>query len=283
VSVVARRERPVRLTWPSAHSVLLWSVSIVAIVFLVAPTVFVIVVSFGKARFVEFPPHGVTLKWFGGIDSTFWSAFRFSLEVAVVSTVVSLVLGVTAALAIVRGRFAGRGLVNAFARAPLQVPYIVTGIAFLQFYRLVLDHGGPQLTGTPAGLIVAHTIVTTPFVLSAAIAGLAAFDTELETAAYGLGMGRVATFFRVTLPSIRPSLVAGAFFAFLVSFDNVPVSLYLSGDQVTLPVLMFQTANTAPSPTLYAVSSLVTAFSVVAVVLVNRFVGLRNAASASRA
>jgi putative spermidine/putrescine transport system permease protein len=283
VSVGAPARRPARLARPSLHALVLWSISAVAIVFLVAPTVFVIVVAFGKARFVEFPPHGLTFKWFGDIGSTFWSAFWFSVEVAVVSTVVSLVIAVPAAYAIVRGRFAGRGVLDAFARAPLQVPYIVTGVAFLQFYRLILDHGGPQLSGTSLGLIAAHMIVTTPFALSAAIVGLAAFDAELETAAYGLGMGRLATFFRVTLPSIRPSLFAGAFFAFLISFDNVPVSLYLAGDHVTLPVLMFQTANTAPSPTLYAVSALVTAFSVVAVVLVNRFVGLRNAASAGRA
>lgn len=275
--------RRVHVTRPSLHDVLLWSLSAVAMAFLVAPTVLVIVVSFGQARFIDFPPSGFTLDWFGDISGTFWSAFWFSLQVAVVGTLVSSVLGVTAALAIVRGRFAGRGLVNAFARTPLQVPYIVTGVAFLQLYRLVIENGGPQLGGTSAGLIIAHSIVTTPFALSAAVAGLAAFDTKLETAAYGLGMGRIATFFHVTLPSIRPSLLAGAFFAFLVSFDNVPVSLYLGGDNITLPVLMYHTANTAPSPVLYAVSSLVTAFSVVAVVLVNRYVGLRNAATATRA
>lgn len=279
MTALARKPPRMRVRRPSLHSVVLWTISSFAIVFLVAPSLLVVVVAFGRERFIHFPPDGFTLGWFEGIGPTFWSAFWFSLKVGLVSTAISLVLGVTAALAIVRGRFAGRGFVNAFARAPLQVPYIVTGVAFLQFYRLIVANGGPQLSGTSVGLIVAHTIVTTPFALSAAVAGLAAFDTRLETAAYGLGMGRLKTFFRVTLPSIRPSLLAGAFFAFLISFDNVPVSLYLGGDQVTLPVLMFQTANTAPSPTLYAVSSLVTAFSVIAVVLVNRFVGLRSAAS----
>jgi putative spermidine/putrescine transport system permease protein len=270
---LSRRLARVRL-----HSVLLWAVSALAIVFLVAPSIFVILVSFGEGRFVRFPPSGFTTEWFGEIAPVFWSALRFSLEIALVSTLIGLVLGVPAAHALARGRFRARGVLDAFLRAPLQVPYIVMGVAFLQYYRLVAEAGGPALRGASAGLIAAHVIVTVPFILSAAAVGFEKFDRNLEDAAYGLGMGRVRTFFRVTLPSIRPSLVAGAFFAFLISFDNVPVSLYLGvADESTLPVLMFQTAETAPSPALYAVSSIVVASSVLAVVLFNRYVGLRSA------
>jgi putative spermidine/putrescine transport system permease protein len=260
------------------HSVLLWAVSALAIVFLVAPSIFVIVVSFGEGRFVRFPLRGGTTEWFGEIAPVFWSALWFSLEIALISTAISLVLGVPAALALSRGRFRARGFVDAFLRAPLQVPYIVMGVAFLQYYRLVADAGGPSLRGTSAGLIIAHVIVAVPFILSAAVVGFEKFDRNLEDAAYGLGMGRFRTFFRVTLPSIRASLVAGAFFAFLISFDNVPVSLFLGvAEESTLPVLMFQTAETQPTPALYALSSIVVASSVLAVVLFNRFVGLRSA------
>lgn len=263
-----------------AHSLGLWIVSLLAMAFLVAPTVFVIIVAFDPARFVSFPPHGFTTDWFGRIGSDFWAAFELSLELGAVSTAISLVLGTTAALALVRGRFAGRVFASAFARAPLQVPYLVIGIAFLQFYRLISDHGGPDLQGSFVGLVIAHTVVTVPFALSAAVTGLQQFPSNLEAAAHGLGMGRVRTFFAITLPTIRASLLAGAFFAFLISFDNVPVSLYLAGTQQPLPILMFQTANTAPSPALYAISTIVIVMSVLAVVVLNRFIGLRAVGSA---
>jgi putative spermidine/putrescine transport system permease protein len=285
IAPTAKRPRAIRLyragrldgpgTRLSPHSLGLWIVSVIALVFLLAPSVFVVIVSLDPARFVSFPPHGLTLDWFGRIGAEFRSAFMLSLELGAVSTAISLVLGTAAALALVRGRFRGRGPAGAFARAPLQVPYLVIGISFLQLYRLLSDHGGPDLNGTLLGLVIAHTVVTVPFAFSAAYTGLQQFPTALEDAAYGLGMGRVRTFFAVTMPTIRPSLFAGAFFAFLISFDNVPVSLYLAGTRQPLPVLMFQAANTAPSPTLYAVSTIVIALSVVAVIALNRFIGLR--------
>jgi putative spermidine/putrescine transport system permease protein len=260
------------------HGALLWAMSGGALAFLVLPTVFVVVVSFGRDRFVSFPPDGLTLAWFGQIDPMFWSALWFSVQVAVIATLTSLLLGVPAALALVRGRFRLRGLVGALVRAPLQVPYIVIGVAFLQYFRLAGETLGLQLQGTPAGLVIAHVVITVPFVLSAVAVGLERFDPNLEHAAYGLGMGRVRTFFHVTLPVIRPSLFAGTFFSFLISFDNVPVSLYLGvAHHNVLPVAMFLTAETSPTPSLYAVSSVVTVLSVVAVVAFDRLVGLRSA------
>jgi putative spermidine/putrescine transport system permease protein len=270
-----------RLSWAALvapHRVLLWTVSACALVFLVLPTLFVIVVSFGRDRFVTFPPAGFTLAWFEQIDPVFWSALWFSVQVGVVATTVSLILGVPAALALVRGRFRMRGFVGALVRAPLQVPYIVIGVAFFQYYRLIGAALGLQLQGTRTGLVIAHVVITAPFVLSAVAVGLERFDPNLEDAAYGLGMGRVRTFFHVTLPIIKPSVFAGTFFSFLISFDNVPVSLYLGVAQHNvLPVAMFLTAETSPTPSLYAVSAVVTVLSVVAVVAFDRLVGLRSA------
>jgi putative spermidine/putrescine transport system permease protein len=257
---------------------LLWAVSACALAFLVLPTLFVIVVSFGRDRFVGFPPDGFTLAWFEQIDPMFWSALWFSVQVGVVATTASLALGVPAALALVRGRFRMRGFVGALVRAPLQVPYIVIGVAFLQYFRLIGEALGLQLQGARTGLVIAHVVITAPFVLSAVVVGLERFDPNLEDAAYGLGMGRVRTFFHVTLPVIKPSLFAGTFFSFLISFDNVPVSLYLGvAHENVLPVALFLTAETSPTPSLYAVSSVVTVLSVVAVVAFDRLVGLRSA------
>jgi putative spermidine/putrescine transport system permease protein len=270
--------RPPRAARVAPHGVLVWGVSTCSLAFLVLPTVFVIIVSFGRDRFVSFPPEGLTLVWFRQIDPMFWSALWFSVQVGVVATLASLLLGVPAALALVRGRFRLRGLVGALVRAPLQMPYIVIGVAFFQYFRLVGDALGLQLQGTRAGLVVAHVVITAPFALSAVVVGLERFDPHLEEAAYGLGMGRVRTFFHVTLPVIKPSLFAGTFFSFLISFDNVPVSLYLGvAHHNVLPVAMFLTAETSPTPSLYAVSAVVTVLSVVAVVTFNRLVGLRSA------
>ena len=280
----ARSMRPPRTVRVAPHAVLLWAVSVSTLAFLALPTLFVIVVSFGRDRFVSFPPDGLTLSWFEHIDPMFWSALWFSIQVAVVSTAVSLVLGIPAALALARGRFRTRALVDALVRAPLQVPYIVIGVAFLEYYRLFGETTGSQLRGTSMGLVIAHVVITAPFVVSAVVVGLERFDPNLEDAAYGLGMGRVRTFFHVTLPVIKPSVFAAAFFSFLISFDNVPVSLYLGiANRNVLPVALFLTAETSPTPSLYAVSSVVTVLSVVAVVIFNRLVGLRSAVNPAAA
>lgn len=255
--------------------------AIASILFLVAPTVVVLIVAFGVDRYVTLPPTGWTVDWFRQIGPKFTSAAWLSLRLAATVTVLSLLVGVPAGIGLARLRVRGKAMLEAVIRSPLQVPYVVIGVAMLQYYALIDQAGGLDLLGTMPGLVIAHCVITTPFVVSAVAALMTKFDATLEEAAYGLGAGKWLTFRRVTLPVIRPAVVAGAFFAFLVSFDEVPITLFLSvPNRTTLPVTMFFEAEFSLSPVLYAVSAILTALSSVAVLAFARLVGLRSAMAA---
>jgi putative spermidine/putrescine transport system permease protein len=245
--------------------------------FLLLPTVFAVLSAFGSDRFPTFPPRGWTLHWFGEIDSTFIAAAQNSLLLGAITTVLSLVLGVPAALALARWEGRGASLVTAFARSPLQVPYVVIGVASLQFYLLVAKHTGMSLAGTIIGVALAHTVIAVPYVIGAVTASAAGLSRDLELAAYGLGAGRLRTFLSVTLPALRSAIIAGSVFAFLISFDDVPVTLFLVGaDQQTLPVKMFFTAEFSLTPQLFAISAIVTAATTVALLALNRIFRLNR-------
>lgn len=264
------------------HTILFWTAALLTTAFLLAPTVFVFVVAFSSDRFITFPPSGLTLNWFTRIGPEFVSAATVSVELGLVAMLASVGLGVPAALALVRANLPGTYGIDAIVRSPLQIPNVVVGIAFLQYYRLLVVSFDLQLLGTFAGLLLAHCVITIPYMVSAVVSGLMQLDRNLEDAAYGLGCGPLRTFFEITLPLIRPAVFAGAFFAFLASFDNLPISLFLAiGGQTTLPVAMFFEAEFSNTPTLMAVSAAVTVFSAVAVVLFNCLVGLRSVVNLS--
>ena len=233
-------------------------------IFLVFPTVIVVLTALGGDPYVVFPPGSFTLRHFTEIPSVYLQVFVTSLELALVASVVSTLLAVPAALALVRGHLVGRGLLAAVLNAPLHVPWLVVGVAFLQFYVMIFDRVGIALAGSFLGLAVAHVAVTVPYVLTSVTARLASFDERLEEAAYGLGAGKVRTFFAITLPIVKPAVLAGAFFAFVVSFDNVGVSLFIFGAANTpLPVQIYGEITQHLTHVMYAVSTATVAFSVV--------------------
>lgn len=249
--------------------------SVFSLFFLLAPFLFVTIASVGSGEFVEFPPRGLTLRWYAEIKAEFVRSFGLSLALAVVSAGVSMMLGIPAALGLVRGRFGGKAAVHALLRAPLQVPLLVVGVGFLQFYRLGEDLGGPRLTGTFLGLTAAHVCLTLPYTISAVSTALARTNLHLEEAAHSLGASRWSTLRRVTLPAIRPGIYAGLFFAFITSFENVPVSLFLVGSgMVTLPMMIFEEVQFAFGPSIMALSTLVVLFSTGLILGVQRLTGL---------
>jgi ABC-type spermidine/putrescine transport system permease subunit II len=268
-----------RRTLPSFTDILIWSLAAFGVVFLLAPTLFALITSFGAGRFPVFPPRGWTLDWFGKIDQSYIGAARTSLTVGLATTAVSVVLGVPAGIAVGRMRGRSAGALSAILRSPLQVPYVVIGIAALQFY-VMLGRSGLHLLGTLPGLVIAHAVIATPYTVGAVAAGAANLSPNLEAAAAGLGAGRPRTFFRVTLPALRNSIVAGGIFSFLISFDDVPVTLFLIGSgQRTLPVQMYFNAEFSLTPQLFAVATVVTGVTVVLVAAMGRFLGLRRVAS----
>jgi putative spermidine/putrescine transport system permease protein len=235
-------------------------------------------VSFNRVPALDFPPREWTLSSYRSISPLLYHAFLFSIELAVVSTVVSLVLAVPAAFALVRGRIPGFRSVEALLRAPLQVPQLLIGLAIYQFYVLVGTLFGLSLRASFTGLLIAHVVLLTPYVLVACTARIAAMAPDPEEAAASLGATPRRIFFTVTLPTIRQALIAAGILAFLTSFDNVPLSLFLTAPgSTTLPVALFEETQTTLSAVVYAAASLAVVFGLVVTALLDRLTGLRTA------
>jgi putative spermidine/putrescine transport system permease protein len=202
---------------------------------------------------LTFPPENFSLRWFENFfqDSGWQASTLASLRVAVLVTVLAVVLGTTAALGLVRGTVRFKAVVAGLIMAPLIVPYVIVGLAV---YAVALEL---NLTQTTLGFVLVHCALAVPYVTVNVAAGLASYDERLEHAAMSLGANRVVTFIKVTLPMILPSLAAGALFAFITSWDEVVVSLFLSGPELTtLPVRMWSGVRVQIDPTVAAVSTM---------------------------
>ncbi len=222
-------------------------------VFLQIPVLVVVLAAFSTTSYLTIPPRGFTLAWFGKVlsDPTYLSAIQMSLILAVGSTILSLVLGLAAAYALFRRALPGSEAITSFLMAPLVLPSVVIGVALLQYYSLT------GLRGSLFGLMMAHVVITVPYVVRSALASLSGIDLALEEAARVLGATGLEAFRLVTLPLITPGLVAGALFAFITSLDNVPVTIFLiSARQTTLPVLIFSSVEMGVDPSVAAVSTL---------------------------
>ncbi|WP_407159322.1 ABC transporter permease [Bradyrhizobium sp. STM 3557] len=249
------------------------AVNIATLTFMLAPIAIVVVFALNPTPFIQFPPVGISLRWFEKFFSArdFMHALAFSLEVAVLTTVAATVLGASAALAIARGNLPGSRLVLATMLSPLMLPAILTGLALFQTYVL-LDVGRPLW-----GLVAGHTLVTIPYVVRTTLAVLHNFDLRLEEAAQNLGASPTRTFFEVTLPLVKPGVMAGGIFAFIVSFDQFPVSLFLvSPNSETLPITLFNYLKFDLDGTIGAASVVSILLAFLVVIALDRTVGLRT-------
>ncbi len=246
-------------------------------VFLLAPIVVVVVSSFNAVGVLSFPPRAFTTRWYSEIDPGYYNALLVSLKVASITVAIAVVAGVPGALALARGRFPGRDLLNAACLSPLMVPALVMGIAEFQFSLLVWDHLGLTLGGTVVGLVLGHLTFAIPFVVRAVLAAHTRFDFSIEEAAQSLGATPWWTFLHVTLPILRPGIVSGAIFAFLISLDEVPIALFMgAGDNTTLPVKIFTAMEISFGGDILAVASVIVVASVVLMLVLDRLVGLER-------
>jgi putative spermidine/putrescine transport system permease protein len=251
-------------------------------IFIFAPIVVVAGSSFdggsmvrSGSAFLNFPPTVWTLDWYFQISPSLYRALWVSTSMASIAAFFGILLGVPAALALVRGRFPGRILLGAMFRAPLQIPFIVIGIAFLQAYYEFGELVGLQLRATFAGLVLGHVFVATPYVVGAVGAVLQRFDISLEEAALIHGASRWRTFRRVTIPIIMPGIFAGGIYAFLVSFGDVTISLFLAGPNLSpLPVEIFFALDREFDPTIPAISTIVIVGSMILLYVIQRLVGM---------
>jgi len=241
------------------------AVGYAVLAFLLLPTVLVVPMSFGRNPYLEFPPTGFTLQWYEAYftDPSWMSATLFSARIALLVALLATVIGTLASLALVRGRLRGRAGLQLLIISPVIIPTVAIAIAvFLVFARL-------QMIGSLLAFVLAHTVLAVPYVVLTVSAALTRVDADLDLAAMGLGASRVEAFIRVTLPLILPGVVSGAVFAFIISFDEAVVSFFLSGvHDKTLPRLMFENIELRLTPTIAAVSTLLTAVSLIALSLV---------------
>lgn len=246
---------------------LLGAFSVLIILWLIVPTLVIVPMSFNSASSFNFPPKGFSTKWYENFftDPLWMQSLGSSLQVALLTMIVATTVGVLAALGLSKVKFRGKGLLEGYFLLPLIVPGIVLAVGL---YSLFLRLG---MLGTLPGFVLAHTIVAMPLVITNVMASLQGLDPRLEQASASLGAGKVQTFFSITLPLIAPGVTAGALFAFVTSFDEVILSLFIQSPNLqTLPVKIYNSVTQTNDPTVAAVA-VITMLTSVVVMLIAQF------------
>ncbi|HUK07891.1 MAG TPA: ABC transporter permease subunit [Stellaceae bacterium] len=269
----ARADRPHR-GW---SLVLLWAAGLLIVGFLCLPSLFVIPVSFTAGTFIAFPPEGLSLRWYHTyLGSSGWVAATVrSFIVAGLTAACSTVLGGAAALVLVRERLFGKTAILALILAPLVLPRLIIAVALFYLYARI------GLIGTILGLVLGHTILAVPYVVITVMAVLKTYDERLDQAAWSLGASKWRTLWHITLPQIRGGVLAGFLFAFITSFDDLTVALFVTGGSTsTLPRQMWNDMLLQVNPTLAAVSTVILVF-VTTFVFLAEFLRRRGSARVS--
>ena len=240
-------------------------------ILLMAPAVVVIVVSFTSGYSLKFPPPGYSFRWYVSLLDAWQLQFAAgnSLKVALATTILAVLLGVPAALAIARSPSAKARVLDSLFMSPLVLPALSFGLAALMFFSLI------GLPVSPLTLVIGHVIVCVPFILRTTIASIAQLEFSLLESSASLGASKLYTFRWITLPLIRPGILAGAFIAFMSSFDNVPVSLFLRDARTDmLPIRMWQDLEGKLDVSIAAVSGVMIVLTLSLMMLMERLAGL---------
>jgi ABC-type spermidine/putrescine transport system permease subunit II len=232
------------------------------------PAFFIVPVSFTTESFIEWPPKGFTLKWYGiYLGSQQWvGATLRSLGVGLAAATLAMALGTPAAFVLARQSLRAKTAALAFILSPLIIPRMIIAVALFYLYARV------GLIGTPLGLVLGHTVLAVPYVIVTVMAVLKNYDERLDQAAWSLGASRPRTLWHVTVPLIRAGLIAAFLFAFITSFDELTIALFVTGGlATTLPKQMWDEALFKVTPTLAAVSAILLVFVTVTIVLAEYF------------
>lgn len=227
-------------------------------IFLVAPNLVIIPLSFNAEPYFSYPMPGLSLRWYEELfHSARWhSAFANSFIIGIPATLLATALGTVAALGLSRKDFPFKGLIMGILISPMVVPIVITAVGMYFFYARI------GLTNSYIGLILAHTALGAPYVVITVAATLAGFDVNLIRAGANLGANPWRVFRSITLPLILPGVISGALFAFVTSFDEVVVVLFIGGvDQRTLPRQMWSGIREAMTPTILAAATLLVLFA----------------------
>lgn len=240
-------------------------------VFLLAPLLIVIVVSFTDKGFISYPTDGLSLKWYEAAmnEPRIVEAFWLSLKLATIASSVAVLLAVPAALGLARFRFPGRDGISAFLMSPLMIPNVVLGVSFLRFFNQA------GLSGSLLWLSMTHVIFIFPYALRLILASATGMDREIELAARSLGAGKRQVYRRIILPLILPGLTGGWLLSFIQSFDELTMTVFVATPgTTTLPVWMYNHIAQTIDPLITSVSAILIIATVVLMVIMDRLVGL---------
>jgi putative spermidine/putrescine transport system permease protein len=241
------------------------------VIFMLAPLVVVCLVAFTPENTLSLPTQGFSLRWFRAVfeRADFIDAFYNSLILAFTSASLATLIAVPAALAITRLHFPGQHFLSGLFLSPIIIPHLVLGVAMLRLFAMM------GVNGSFTWLILAHVVVITPYVLRLVIAASVGMDRSAEQAAESLGASRLTLFCRITLPMILPGVAGGWLLAFINSFDEVTLSIFVTSPATqTLPVRMYVYATESIDPMMAAVSALVIALTAATMIVLDRVYGL---------
>ncbi|USG65582.1 ABC transporter permease [Brevibacillus ruminantium] len=239
--------------------------------FLLGPLLIISVTSFEPGTVLKFPPQGFSLRWYENIFEVemFLKTFQTSMIVSLAGNLLALLLGIPAAYALSRFQFKGKSFLNAVFISPVLIPGIVMGFAMLKY--VIITYQLPIY----AGLLVGHTVLMLPFIIRVIASSLSNFDFAIEEASLSLGAGRLETFWKVVLPNIRSGIIAAVLIAFLESFNNVDISVFMTGPGVsTLPIQMLTYVENNFDPTIAALSVVLMIITVILMFIIERLMGL---------
>ena len=256
-------------------ALLVWLLAGATVVFLLAPLVVTVAVSFGSSAVFTLPAPNWSLRWYEALARSreLWPAVATSMQLAALSTAIALVLGTFCAIGLLRGNFRGRDATVTFLVSPLMLPGLVIGIAMLEAFRTA------GLRNVWMSLILAHVVITLPYVARTVYAALSLFDFTLIDAARTLGLPYGNAMMKVLVPTLAPAFLTSGMFAFLASMDNYPISIFFTDAWTkTLPIQMLQYIEESPDPTIAAISSLLVLLAAIVLFIGDRLVGLRRMA-----
>lgn len=243
------------------------------IIFIILPLPLVILSSFSESSRVAFPPSSYSTRWYTGLldRPEYIRSFLLSLRLAFLSMVISLIVGTLAGLGLSRYNFAGKEIIRSIFLSPLMVPAVIIGIALLRFLVEI------RQTATFQGLLIAHLVLTSAYVVRTITSSLVGFDNNLHDASRDLGATAFHTFRTITLPLIKPGLIVAAIFSFITSLDETTVSIFITGGRtITLPVRIFSQLEYGLDPTVTAISSLLIVMALIAIFIIGKVFGLEK-------
>ncbi len=250
-------------------------VAILVFAFLVLPLIIITITAFGEGAAIQFPIEGFTFQWFTQVfqSESFRDSFLTSMGISFSATILALIVGIPVAYALAKSSFKGKDALKAFFLSPTVVPGIVIGFVLYQFFIISLR------IPLVAGLLAGHFLVTLPYVIRVVGSSLEQFDFSIEEAAWGLGCGKAGAFFKVVLPNITSGISAAFMLAFINSFNNIPVSMFLSGPGIsTFPSTLMNYIEYNYDPSVSAVSVLLMAGTILIMVIVDKTLGIASLA-----